>query len=80
MPGKGDLSDWVELMEAVGALCPMCPVCLEKVRPVGAEVTGFAGEVRSGESESDPGFGFLITYIPYPLVALFGFMLAFKEW
>lgn len=24
-PGKGDLSDWVELMEAVEALCPMWP-------------------------------------------------------
>lgn len=23
--GKGDLSDWVELMEAVEALCPMWP-------------------------------------------------------
>ena len=25
-PGKGDLSDWVELMEAVEALCPVWPV------------------------------------------------------
>jgi hypothetical protein len=25
LPGKGDLSDWVELMEAVEALCPMWP-------------------------------------------------------
>ncbi|MEO5831536.1 MAG: hypothetical protein ABIQ36_13305 [Rhodanobacter sp.] len=24
--GKGDLSDWVELMEAVEALCPVWPV------------------------------------------------------
>jgi hypothetical protein len=24
-PGKGDLSDWVELMEAVEALCPVWP-------------------------------------------------------
>ena len=24
--GKGDLSDWVELMEAVEALCPTWPV------------------------------------------------------
>ena len=23
LPGKGDLSDWVELMEAVEALCPV---------------------------------------------------------
>ena len=25
LPGKGDLSDWVELMEAVEALCPVWP-------------------------------------------------------
>jgi hypothetical protein len=25
-PGRGDLSDWVELMEAVEALCPVWPV------------------------------------------------------
>ncbi len=25
--GKGDLSDWVELMEAVEALCPVWPEC-----------------------------------------------------
>ena len=25
-PGKADLSDWVELMEAVEALCPVWPV------------------------------------------------------
>lgn len=25
LPGKGDLSDWVELMEAVEALCPAWP-------------------------------------------------------
>lgn len=25
-PGKTDLSDWVELMEAVEALCPVWPV------------------------------------------------------
>lgn len=25
LPGKGDLSDWVELMEVVEALCPMWP-------------------------------------------------------
>jgi len=24
--GRGDLSDWVELMEAVEALCPVWPV------------------------------------------------------
>jgi hypothetical protein len=24
-PGRGDLSDWVELMEAVEALCPVWP-------------------------------------------------------
>jgi hypothetical protein len=24
--GKGDLSDWLELMEAVEALCPVWPV------------------------------------------------------
>lgn len=24
--GKGDLSDWVELMEAVEALCPVWPI------------------------------------------------------
>jgi hypothetical protein len=24
-PGKGDLSDWIELMEAVEALCPVWP-------------------------------------------------------
>ncbi len=24
--GKGDLSDWMELMEAVEALCPLWPV------------------------------------------------------
>ena len=24
-PGKGDLSDWVELMEVVEALCPVWP-------------------------------------------------------
>jgi hypothetical protein len=29
--GKGDLSDWVELMEAVEALCPVWPAA-----PVGA--------------------------------------------
>jgi hypothetical protein len=29
--GKGDLSDWVELMEVVEALCPVWPVAqLEK--------------------------------------------------
>ena len=25
LPGKGDLSDWVDLMEAVEALCPVWP-------------------------------------------------------
>lgn len=25
LPGRGDLSDWVELMEAVEALCPVWP-------------------------------------------------------
>lgn len=25
LPGKGDLSDWVELMEVVEALCPVWP-------------------------------------------------------
>jgi len=25
LTGKGDLSDWVELMEAVEALCPVWP-------------------------------------------------------
>lgn len=25
LPGKGDLSDWMELMEAVEALCPVWP-------------------------------------------------------
>jgi hypothetical protein len=25
VPGKGDLSDWIELMEAVEALCPVWP-------------------------------------------------------
>ena len=25
LPGKSDLSDWVELMEAVEALCPVWP-------------------------------------------------------
>lgn len=25
LPGKGDLSDWVELMETVEALCPVWP-------------------------------------------------------
>ena len=24
--GKGDLSGWLELMEAVEALCPVCPL------------------------------------------------------
>ena len=32
LPGKGDLSDWVELMEVVEALCPVWP---EKRMPVG---------------------------------------------
>jgi hypothetical protein len=26
LPGRGDLSDWVELMEIVEALCPVWPV------------------------------------------------------
>lgn len=25
LPGKGDLSDWLELMEVVEALCPVWP-------------------------------------------------------
>jgi hypothetical protein len=25
LPGRGDLSDWMELMEAVEALCPVWP-------------------------------------------------------
>jgi len=29
-PGRGDLADWVELMEAVEALCPVWP----KAEPV----------------------------------------------
>jgi len=31
LPGKGDLSDWMELMEAVEVLCPVWP---ERVVPV----------------------------------------------
>jgi hypothetical protein len=31
LPGKGDLSDWMELMEAVEALCPVWP---ERAKPV----------------------------------------------
>lgn len=31
LPGKGDLADWVELMEAVEALCPVWPVAPAKM-------------------------------------------------
>jgi hypothetical protein len=31
LPGRGDLSDWMELMEAVEALCPVWP---ERIEPV----------------------------------------------
>jgi len=27
-PGRADLADWIELMEAVEALCPVWPVVL----------------------------------------------------
>jgi len=37
LPGKGDLSDWVELMEAVEALEALCPVWPERD---GLEVKG----------------------------------------
>jgi hypothetical protein len=38
LPGKGDLSDWVELMEVVEALCPVWP---ERATGVAGVTGGF---------------------------------------
>jgi hypothetical protein len=49
--GRGDLSGWVDLMEAVEVLCPVWP---RRTRRAGMESTGFDVHGRASATRDDP--------------------------